>query len=193
MSNKSKRESPLVKSVLALDGYLSELERIGTKINSADMTSDVDIEYIQTLMSRFAECGQGVSQEVANLSTHLKEARDRAEAVAQGVSRQADLWNVRRNAQNKKLEELRALGEKVRDLNAAISQFRRSEGQALTHEDREQLASSIPALESQLETLIKDLQEFRQAAREARMKSLEKSAESLAQSLQAVRSKLRAV
>src|SRR5438128_9573312 len=123
MSNKSKRDSPLVKSVLALDNYLTELERVGTRINSTDMTFDFDPEYIQKLMTRFAECGQGVSEEVTNLSTQLQEAQARAEAVAQGVSRQAELLNIRRNEQNEKLEQFRILGEKVRDMNSVISQF----------------------------------------------------------------------
>ena len=82
MSNKGKQDSPLVKSVLALDQYLSELERVGQKINSTDMTSDFDVDYIQKLMTRFSESAQGVSREVTNLSTHLNEARTRAEAIA---------------------------------------------------------------------------------------------------------------
>src|ERR1700746_965853 len=102
MSNKTKRDSPLVKSVLALDNYLSELERVGTKISSTDMQSDFDIDFIQKLMARFAECGQGVSDEVTNLSTHLREAQARAESVAQAVSRQAELFAVARNEQNEK-------------------------------------------------------------------------------------------
>src|SRR3989442_9475416 len=134
MSNKIKRDSPLVRSVLALDNYLTELERVGTRINSTDMTSDFDVEYIQKLMTRFAECGQGVSEEVSNLSTQLQEARTRAEAVAQGVSARAELLNSRRNEQNEKLEKFRILGEKVRELNAAISQFRRPHGHGLTDE-----------------------------------------------------------
>src|SRR5438105_3892007 len=94
-NGKIKRDSPLVKSVLALDNYLAELERTGTKINSTDMTSDFDGEYIQKLMTRFAECGQGIAQEVTNLSTELQQAQARAEAVAQGVSRQAELLHGR--------------------------------------------------------------------------------------------------
>src|SRR5207249_9989466 len=145
MSNKAKQDSPLVKSVLALDNYLTELERVGAKINSTDMTSDFDIEYIQKLMARFAECGQGIAEEVTNLSRQLQEAQTRAEAVAQRVSGQAELLNNRRKEQNAKLEEFRILGEKVRELNAAMSQFRRPDGHGLTDEDRAKLTSSIPA------------------------------------------------
>ena len=190
MSNKTKRDSPLVKSVLALDNYLTELERVGTRINSTDMTSDFDVEYIQNLMNRFTECGKGISEEVTNLSTHLHEAQARAEAVAQGVSGQAELWNIRKNEQNEKLEKFHILGEKVRELNAAISQFRPPQGQGVTNEDREKLRSNIPAFEAQLAILIEELQDLRNSARASRMKTLEKNAESLTQSLQAARKKL---
>jgi hypothetical protein len=190
MSNKVNRDSPLVKSVLALANYLAELDRVGTKINSTDMTSDFDVEYIQKLMTHFAECGQGVSDEVTNLSTHLQEAQTRAETVAQGVSKQAELLRIRRNEQDAKLEEFGILGEKVRDLTATISQFRPPQGDALTKEDRAKLTSSIPAFDAQLASLLEELQNLRQSARDLRMKALEKNAESLVQTLQSVRKKL---
>ncbi len=190
MSNKNKHDSPLVKSVLALDTYLAELERIGTKINSTNMTSDIDIEHLQKLMHRFGECGQGVSNEVSNLSTHLQDARTRAEGVAQGVAAQAELLNQRVVEQNEKLERLRTLGEKISQLNASLGQFRQAGGQAFTAADHEKLTSAIPALESQFATLIEELQDLRQSARNSRMKALEKNADSLAQTLQAVRKRL---
>jgi chromosome segregation ATPase len=179
MSNKTKRDSPLIKSVLALDTYLTDLERVGTRINSTDMASDVDVEYTQKLMTRFAECIHGVSGEVTNLSTQLHEARARAEAIAQGVARQAESFNSRRNEMNEQLERFRLLGEKVRELNAAIGR------------DRAGLQSNGPALEGQLAVLIEELKQLREAARNSRMKTLEKNAESLAQTLQAVHKKLR--
>jgi hypothetical protein len=185
MSNKSRGDSSLVKSVLALDNYLSELERVGAKINSTDMTSDFDVEYIQKLMMRFAECGQGVSGEVANLSTQLHEARARAEAIAQGVAGQAELWNIRKNEQNEKLEEFRILGEKVRELNTAISNFgvRRS-GEPDERRSREADIQHPGFREAELAVVIEELQDLRKSARDSRMKTLEKNAESLAQSLQ---------
>jgi chromosome segregation ATPase len=191
MSNKSKQESPLIKSVLALDNYLSELERIGTKINATDMTAGFDVEHIQKLMTRFAECGQGVADETARLSAQLREAQSRAEAVAEGVSRQAELLKRRQQEQNEKLEEFRVLGEKIRELNSAISQFRPPQGKALTHDDRANLTSNLPTFEEQLSDLIEQLQTLKKSAKETRMKALEKNAESLAQTLQTVRQRLR--
>jgi chromosome segregation ATPase len=190
MSNKDKRDSPLIKSVLALDSYLAELERIGARINSTDMTSDFDVEHVQKLMTRFAESGQSISEEVSELSRRLQEAQARTEAVTLGVSRQAELFNIRRNEQNEKLEEFRSLAGKVRELNALISQFRRPHGEGLTDDDRVRLTANIAGFETQLSVLIDELDNLRKSARDSRMKTLEKDAESLAQMLQAVRQKL---
>jgi chromosome segregation ATPase len=181
MSNKDKRDSPLVKSVLALDHYLAELERVGAKINSIDMASDLDVEYVQKLMNHFTECGQGVAAEISNLSRELHGAQARAESVAQEVGRQAELFNIRRNEENEKLEAFRSLGEKVRDLNAAIGRLEC---------DHAQILDNIPVFDAQLSSLIEELETLRQSAYASRMRALAKNAESLMQSLQAVRKKL---
>ena len=189
MANKS--ESPLVLSVLALQTHLDELERVGTKINSTDMTSDVDVEFVQKLLSRFAECGQSLSQEIINLSAQLQQAQVSAQAVAEGVSRQAEVFQSRTHEQQEQLEKFRQLGERVRDLNASVVQFRQKSENGNSEQNRAALASSIPGIERELVALIEELHSLRESARANQMKKLEKDAESLAQTLQAVREKLR--
>ena len=191
MTDKTRRESPLVTSVLALQNHLEELERIGNKINATDMSGDVDVEYVQKLMARFAESGQGVSEEVRNLSAHLQDAQSSAEAVANGVARQAEAFKTRTLEQQEHMDRFGLLGEKVRSINTAMSEFRRPRGQAFTDDERAALSSRIPSLEGELIVLIAELQDLRDAARGARMKKLEKDAESLAQTLQAVHAKIR--
>ena len=175
MSDKTKRDSPLVQSVLALDHQLAELERIGGKINSTDMTADVDVDFVQKLMTRFAECGRSISEEVSNLSMHLQQSQSRAEAVAQVVSKQAELFKARRDEQVEKLEQFRALGEKVRELTET------------TGRDR----SNLPAFEAQLTVIVDELEKLRESARNSRMKALANNVQSLVQKLQAVLKKLR--
>src|SRR4051794_28585430 len=102
--------SPLVKSVLALDEYFIELERLGTKINSLDMKSDFDFEHAERLIARFAECGQGVSDEVQNLAQRLNEARTKAETITAGVAERAQLLGARKTSEQTKYEEYRSLG-----------------------------------------------------------------------------------
>jgi len=191
--SKINSESPLVKSVLALDEYLSELERVGAKINSMPLKSDFDREHMQKLMGRFAECGQGVAAEVTNLSTQLNEARARAEAVAQGVAARAESLNVVKSEESDKLEQFRMLGEKVKGLNVAMSALRRPEGETISTEERAQLTASLAEFDLQLEPLIEEAQSLRKSAQAAKLKSLEANADSLAQTLQAVRTKLRSL
>jgi hypothetical protein len=192
MSNKNK-QTPLVTSVLALQEHLSELERVGGKINSEDLSGDFDVEYIQKLLARFAECGQRIADEMTNFSAQLQEAQTRAETITAGVSRQAVLFKQGADDRNEKLEKFRLLGERVRELNTAIAQFRPPQGDVRTDEDRMAMNSNIATLDSQLAGVIEELRELRNSMRGSRMKTLEKEAESLAQSLQALQVKLRNV
>jgi chromosome segregation ATPase len=183
-------DSPLVRSVLALDNHLSELERIGAKINATDLSGDFDLDHLQKLLSRFAECGRGISEEVTSLSAHLQDAQTRAEGVARGVSQQAELFNTRRHEHEQKVEQFRLLGEKVRELNMTIAKFRSPDRGRLNDEERAKLKAELPAFEDQLKSVVDELQNLRQSAREAGMKNLAKSAESLVQTLQTAQKRL---
>jgi hypothetical protein len=155
------------------------------------MNEDVDVEHVQKLMARFAECGRGVSEEVRNMSLELQHAQNSAEAVAEGVARQAEVFKTRTIGQQEQLERFQMLGEKVRALNESLSEFRRPKGQGFTDDERSAVSAKIPNFEQELVVLIAELQDLRDAARASRMGNLEKDAESLAQTLQAVHAKLR--
>lgn len=189
-STKSKELSPLVQAVIALDEYFSEIERVGTKINTMDLKSEFDFEQAQRLIARFAECGEGVSTEVVKLSNFLGEARVKADALAQGVSARAELLNSRNTDQQAKMAEFRALGEKVRALSEEMAQLRRPEGEILSEEARENLSVSLAALESRLDPLIEEASKLRKEAHVAKLKILEQNADSLTQTLQSIRQKL---
>ena len=120
MSDKAKQDSPLVAAVLALEGHLSELERVGQKISAADLTGDVDLEYIQKLMNRFAECGEGIAKEVTTLS--LSSAGSAGESARRRAksSRQAEAFNNRKKEQDEKLLQFRMLGDKVREIKGIV-------------------------------------------------------------------------
>jgi hypothetical protein len=188
--NKNRASSPIVRAALALDHYFSELERLGGQINSLDMKTEFDFEQAQRLMSRFAECGEGLSAEVINLSTCLGESRVRAEGIALGVSERAQQLKAYKDLQGRKFDEFRLLGEKVRALTEEMNQLNRSEGENLSDADRAQLAASLAAFSEQLNPLIEQAQNLRKEARESKMRVLEQNADSLTQTLQAVRQKL---
>ncbi len=194
MSNTNKKnQSPLVQSVLALDEHFGELERLGNKINSLDMKSEFDFEHAQRLMNRFAECGEGVSVEISSLATHLGEARERAEAMAKGISARVDLITARKGEKQAKIDKFNALSEKVRELSVLLSQMRRPQGEIYSDEERAKITMSLSQIELQLGPLILEAQAFRKEARESKMKLLEQNADSLTATLQTIEQRLGAL
>lgn len=184
------KNSDLIKTVFTLAEHFAELERVGGKINSMDIKTDSDFEHIQKLLSRFAECGESVSQEVTRLSALLTDARNKAENIAAGVASRAEEVRKRRVEESQKFEEFSLLGEKVRQLSSTLASLRRNEGESLTNEDRAKLSMSLSEVEVQLHPLIEQAQRLRREAHDRRMKNLEQNADSLTQTLQSIQRKL---
>lgn len=191
MAKNVKDQSPLVASVLALDSHLADLERLGAKINEAQMKSDFDREQMRRLLTHFAEYGQNVAHEVTELSTHLNAARARAEEVAVGVAKRATELESRQADHKSQWDQFQALNERVRALNASISCLRRPEGVILSADEQDHLAASLGGLDLQLEPLIAEAERIRAQAQQTNVKLLEQNADALAQSLLAVRQKIR--
>jgi hypothetical protein len=190
MSYKIKDPSPLVESVLVLDSYLSEIVRLGDKIQNMDLKSDFDFEQAQKLMNRFAECGQGVSDQVVRLSQELTTARAAAEKAAGVVAERSTILENRHNLQQQKMQDFRILGEKVAALTVSLNDLKRPEGSTLSDEDRVTLSARLTEFDSQLEPLIQEAKDLRTSAQEAKIKALEQSTESLVQRLTSVRKHL---
>lgn len=183
--------SPLVESVLALDEHFAGLERIGEKIKDMPLKSESDQEQLRKMLTKFAEYGAGVSEEVSRLSFNLTEARKRAEAVATEVAARAEELNGLSGTQQQVWNRFRALNEKVQALNASISTLKRPEAGMITEEDRMQITASLKEFDSLFEPLIEESVSIRKEAHDLNIKSLESNADSLAQTLQAVREKIR--
>lgn len=185
-----KNPSPLVNAVLALDHQFTELIRLGEKIDAMDIKSDFDFEQSQRLLQLFSQHGEGVSKEVVELSTSLHELRARAEAVAQKVWAKAEALSARKSDADKKMEELRALGEEVRVLASSLQDLKKEEGDVVTEEDREKIAKRLADFDVQLRPLIEKAQALQQEGRTSKVKLLEQSADSLRQSLIAITKKI---
>jgi chromosome segregation ATPase len=188
-----KDASPLVKTVVALDAYFENLARIGAKLDEIKIKSDSDVEQARKFLARFAECGQGITDEVTKLSTHLNDARARASEIAERVGAKADEVNARSADENIKLEQFRRLGEKVRELNVAISELRTPADASLSSDERQVISSRLLEFDTQLVPLIDEAQGLLKYAQEFKIKYLEQNADSLAQTLQSVRKKIRSL
>lgn len=186
MSNQIKNPSPLVETVLKLDNYLSEIVRLGEKIEGMELKTDFDFEQAQKLMNHFTQCGQGVAEEVVQLSANLNEVRAKAEAAAVIVSARAEQIQARQNDHHQKMADFRALGDKVRDLTLSLNDLKRPEGEELTDDDRAHLSMRLSEFQLQLQPLIAEALKLKNEAQSSRLKTLEQGADSLVQSLSAI-------
>jgi chromosome segregation ATPase len=192
MTNNIKNPSPLVETVLKLDNYLAEIVRLGEKIEAMQLKSDFDYDQAQKLMARFTECGQGVAEEVVQLSANLNTARAKAEAAAQVVAEKAEQLQARQDQHHQKMADFRALGEKVRDLTMSLNDLKRPEGQELTDDDRAQVSMRLSEFQLRLQPLIDEALKLKQEAQTSKLKTLEQGADSLVQSLSAIGKRLQA-
>lgn len=190
MNTKIKNPSPLVEAVLKLDNYLAEIVRLGAKIEEMELKSDFDFEQVQRLMTHFAECGQGVTDEVMSLSKHLNEARALAETAAQTVSARAELLQARQEEHQKRMDDFRSLGERVRELTMSLNDLKQPEGAVLSEQEQAKVSMRLGEFQLQLEPLISEARHLKTEARNSKMKTLEQGAQSLEQSLTAIGSRL---
>lgn len=188
--NKIKDESALVQAVMALDSYFSDLDRISAKIESMDLKSEFEIEQTQKLLSRFAECGNGISEQVVAMSKALNEARAQAEAVARVVTARADHLQSLQETRQKKMDDFRSLGKKVRELTLSLNELKRPDDKVPIDEDKVKIAIILSEFEIQLQPLIEDAHNLLKVAQDSKMKVLEQGADSMRQSLLAIRERL---
>lgn len=191
-NSKYKDLSPLVQSVLALDERFAEMERLSQRIDEVELKSDFDFNQARRLMARFSECANSIHGDVAALSEQLNAARVRGEAAAAKVAAKADTIQSRQTDEDKKMEEFKALANKVHALGQAMRELKRPEGEVLSEDQRVQLTARLTELDLQLAPLIEEARSFKKEAQAMKMKVLEQNADSLSQSLTAVRQKLSA-
>lgn len=188
-SLKSKNQSHLVYTVQELDGFYSELLRLGSKIENMDIKTDADFDLLQRLVSQFADCGQGLSTQVLELSKNLSEMRVRADTVTQLVAQKAEILKVRKTEEKSKMDEFRNLSEKVRALTQSLGEIRPT-SENISTEERARISMKLSEFEMKLQPLIEEANRLKKVAQEAKMKALVQSADSLAQSLASISQKL---
>ncbi len=189
---KNKTQSPLVQSVLNLDGHFADLERLSARIEEIELKSEFDFTQARQLLGRFAECAQSVSTEIVDLVGFINEARIRAETAGKIVAAKAEQLQELQDKQDDKMKAFHVLAEKVATLNENLKSLKKPNGEELSESERILLVNKFGELKLQLEPLIEEAVAIKNEARTSKMKVLEQNADSLSQSLTAVKQKLTA-
>lgn len=185
-----KNPSPLVLAVLTLDEHFSELNRLATRVDEIDLKSNFDFEQSEKLITRFAEAGQAISEDIVHFVNILNQTREQAELAAQKVSAKADILKGRKTDIQSKMERFQVLSDKVSELNRSLMQFQRPAGEALSPDEISEMKVHLTGISEQLQPLIEEAQELKNIGYDSKLKTLEQNAESLRQSLIAVSQKI---
>jgi uncharacterized protein YoxC len=185
-----KNPSPLVLALLTLDEHFSELNRLATRVEEIDLKSNFDFEQSERLITRFAEAGQAISEDIVHFVKVLNETREQAELAAQKVSAKAEILKGRKEDIQSKMARFQILSDKVGDLNQSLMQFQRPAGEALTPNEITEMKTRLTEIAQQLQPLIEEAQVLKNIGYDSKLKALEQNAESLRQSLIAVSVKI---
>jgi uncharacterized protein YoxC len=185
-----KNPSPLVLALLTLDEHFSELNRLATRVEEIDLKSNFDFEQSERLITRFAEAGQAISEDIVLFVKVLNETREQAELAAQKVSAKAEILKGRKEDIQSKMARFQILSDKVGELNQSLMQFQRPAGEALTPTEITEMKTRLTEIAQQLQPLIEEAQVLKNIGYDSKLKTLEQNAESLRQSLIAVRVKI---
>ena len=189
----SKNVSPLVGSVVALDGVFSNLIQLAERIDGLNLKSHAEFELAENLFSRFSDVGNSVSSELGAMSNAMNAARASAEAAAELVAAKAIKFQERKNEIELKMTEFHALGEKVKLLTASLSGLRNFNDESVSDSERAEMAKRLRDVETQLRPLIAEASLLKEIAQESKIKILEQGADAMGQSLKAVSQKISAI
>jgi hypothetical protein len=188
--SKTKNESPLVESVIALDGVFSNLIQLAERIDGLNLRSQNEFELAESLLARFSDVGASVATELGAMSLAMNEARARAEAAAEMVSAKALKFQERKNEIELKMAEFHALGEKVKLLTSSLVGLRNFKDESVSDEERSVMSQRLVEVETQLRPLIEEANQLKTMAQESKIKVLEQGADAMGQSLRAVSLKI---
>ena len=173
-----------------LDGYFSELVRLGGQIERLDIGSESGLALAVKLLNQFAERGKNGSEGIQDFSKVLDEARARSEGAARLVAERAQLIRQRKQEQDQIREKLDQVERNVKAANANLASFRKDGKSEFTSGEKLQIKAGLERLNEDLKRFLADVQAIKEAAGQAKFKSIEHDAKNL---LDALRSSCRKI
>jgi hypothetical protein len=177
--------SPFGQAALRLDETFNELARVSGRIERLDLEAESDVEHGLKLLMQFAEHGQNISAGIEEFAKRLQEARERSEIAAQRVGERAELIRQKKNQQAELRQQLMAVEEKVKTVNAGLVGFRKEGGAEYSDDDKLRMRQELERVNVELKKFIDEAQAVKDTARSGGFKSVEREAQVLLDALKA--------
>lgn len=182
--------SPFGRLAVQLDGDFSEMIRLGAQIDRLDIDSDSGLEHALKLLTRFAQHGRNIAENIQDFSRTLQDARDRSEAAAKRVTERAQQIEERKIRQNQIQDKLKRVEEKVKTANAGLTGTQKPSGREFSDDEKAQITSQLERLNNELVKFIAETQAIKEEAGQSKFKTIERDAQTIIDTLQSSRRKI---
>lgn len=187
-----KTTSHFVLQATELDACFSDLQRLSSQIEDADLDSDTDFQLAVKLLTKFTERAMNLEEVVQKFAKSLEETQQASNHAVKAVAEKAQLIQQRKDKTNALQEKLNTLGIRVRGVVSGMTQLRNENGEP-NEQQKTLLAQELGNVRSQIEVFIEEAGSIKNEAHAHKFKEILSSADSLQATLQNAKDKLSSV
>ncbi|MBI1860673.1 MAG: hypothetical protein HYR96_07125 [Deltaproteobacteria bacterium] len=191
MEKRNQSLSPFAESALALDGELTQFEKLAAEMERLDLNSDKGMARAGTILTDINNCRTRLESTMNGVVTTLAEAQKRNTQGEATVARNTELFIARKRDADRLMEKLKTIGESVRGLNKTVGEVKITSVETLTPDERVTIVDQINESTNPLDHLVNETSNLVEEARSLNMRLLERNADTLRQSLQSAKNRLK--
>ena len=184
-------ESRLSAAAAALEVELRKFEQLGLLANRIELSSERNLEKAAHATQEAAESQVRVAAHVSDLVQAISAARDRQQAVAEGIQARAAELQARRAEMDELLTEFGALGQEANQINQLVGQVNLPKAAgAPQSEGLGDVVGRLQEIQGRMGLVVESALSLAKKALEKNVQDIAQQAESLQKQVHASRNKL---
>jgi len=190
-TDKAAEESLLSTAAAALEVELRKFEQLGLLANRIELSSERNLEKAAHATQEAAESQLRVAAHVRDLVAAISTARDRQQAVAEGIQARANELQARRAEMDELLTEFGALGQEANHINQLVGQVNLPKAAgAPQSEGLGDVVGRLQEIQNRMGQVVESALSLAKKALEKNVQDIAQQADSLQKQVHASRNKL---
>ena len=192
--DKGAEASLLSSAAAALEVELRKFEQLGRLASKIELSSERNLEKAAKATQEAAECQLRVASHVGELVSAITAARDRQQAVAEGIQVRAAELQARRAEMDELMTEFGNLGHQANAINQLVGQVNMAKAQgAPQSEGLGDVVGKLQEIQNKMGEVVESAQALSRRAQGKNVEDIAQQAEDLHKTLHAQRNKLNLV
>lgn len=181
--------SPFGESAVTLDVELSKFDSLSKELERLAVESDKGLERGITLVQEINSCRERIEVAMRTMAKALSEVQTRHQSLEALIAERSALVESRRQNADSLFSRFKMLGDMVEKINDKVAELRTNAGE-ISEEDRQEIIARLPALDTQMGTLVEEARKLMEEAKGINMQFLERNVDALRKSLLAARNRI---